>query len=377
METNSSLIDLFYTLNYAKRDESPTVLDTSCLVKGLDVLACGIGGKKKENLQETILSSITRTTPNPIYYRSLLTIPPNISYDREFKDTISSRVDRFLCYATQPLTWRDLNEVNINVRKRLKTWWGINPKIYDNLYHKFSPIELKYESLLGGGYESCWMYPFDLTNDATIMSRTEQITPLKSYYNVDLRCLFLDIPFKNDYSMFVIIPPETYATKTNLLDFLYSNISGREIDDFYNKNGKIIKYLKVFFPKFTIRSQCHLDGTTIYEYDYLQQIFNENSDFFKISTKLNSMTVKLSCNTEFICNEYGIIPQVVNNDNNRYINDKITTFRGEKRYLNINRNFIFAIMNNKKHINGMGMFINNLENINGDHLSLFDTLTVN
>ena len=419
---NKESIKLFYILNKKINENDciyncSCVFDVSCTSRGLNVFYIASMAETKRHLMASrkFLHLIT-LYPKPIhhYYRSVLTIPRNYSYKTDFLNYIKDKsIDKKLYLDHTPTTRFETFLINNRLLDQL--WFrenNNNIKFYEN-NHKFSPIQLKYESFIASGV---WEFPFDkkLTRDQyfyakqqpillTMMTCVQRNLILKSYYHDKLKCLFVDIPYaNNEYSM-LIIKPDELLNNDQLLEFCAKHFSeGQIILNFYHLHGRFTKYPKMILPKFHIKSEYHLDQEFLpvgkqklyrKNCNYLIPLFGKTlPNFSQISDNLKGKEVRLSCHTEFICDEYGILPppptsKIINNsddddnniksENDKKENKKIVSYFNKSPLL-INKNFIFAIMRAKDaRFIALGIFEGDQTMMtNGVCLSPLDTLTV-
>lgn len=427
LKSNSESVKLFISLNSYKGDNSPCILNTSCIFLGLKTLYYGSGSVIRYYLEnnghfiDTIYS-----TPNPLHYKSVLTTPPKYPININYTNFIHNTIDRNLYVTYTPRSAKNILTINEKTNEMIQKWYGSGEKIYDNLRHNFSHVELCYDSFLGKGGDQ-WLYEFDKNKtkprtfvtearsddplqiesmEIMMMSREEKPAFLYSFSDTNLNCLFVDIPYKNQCSM-LIIKPYTIMKKDKLLDFCFSNLTdGRALFDFYNKNKRKVQYDRIYLPKFHIKSQCHLDKRELFtnerfrhlreNYDailnsidlnYLDKFFHNTPDFDNMfdksldaicETGSRTNETRISCFTEFICNERGTLLYDENEDDNSDYDDIFPHKNNNNNtILDINTNFIFAIMNKDKFIQGMGIFIGKeMKTKNAAFISAYDTTTI-
>ena len=423
LKSISESVKLFISLNSYKRDDSPCTLDTSCIFLGLNILYQGTSNvirsylEKNNDFLATIYSS-----PKPLHYKSVLVTPVKYPLYKDYIKFIHNNIDNNLCITYTPKKTSDILTINTITKTRIQKWYGSSEKFYDSLRHNFSPVELSYNSFLGNGGDQ-WLYKFDKSKtklrafvtearsddpleidskEVMMMSREGKPTFLYSFNDTTLNCLFVDIPYKNRNSM-LIIKPHTIMKKDEILSFCFNYLSdGCAILDFYNKNKTKIQYDNVYLPKFHIKSQCHLDRRELFTTDrlrhlnenyvfilnsidlnYLDKFFHNTPDFDNMfdkshdticDTSNQKSETRLSCFTEFICNERGTLLYDSYDDNFESFNNFLPK---SNETLDINTNFIFAVMNKDKFIQGMGIFIGKeIKTNDAAFISAYDTITI-
>ena len=386
---NGARIDMDY--------RTPHILSTSCIYTGIRALYVGSNENTRHILDSIpYFKNIFEFASKPNQYKSVLTIPYNIEThnitsswnlvddnDNILNDLYS--IDENLYIFNTPRNPVDVFILNETIRRRRtrrnNVWHGININFYSPLteYDKFYPIQLKYVTLLAG--PTTWKYkfeknktkkrPFHLLQETIMvetMARERYNTTLLSFYYESLKCLFVSIPYENEYSMLIIKPDNYFMGREKFIEFYESNLSdGRMITDFYFKYGQYVKYDKIYLPKFHITSECHLNKeeeeeeeiitTDLNNVDYLmKELFNKSINLSLLSKNLNNEKVKLVCHTEFICNEIGTIFTSPEEEEEEDENDDDDDDDDNSNNLRIDNNFIFAILNPYKNIEGLGIF---------------------
>ena len=404
--SNAEAVKLFIILD-SHRYNSTCVFDIACLFTGLKVFYVA-----SSDYTETALNrnkpfmNIFKSKIKPIIhnYKSILTLPfVNKELDL-IKNLIKENIDNALLVYPTPYSSTQIGDINNNVLQKSKNWLGSELRIYNDLRHKFSPIELTYQSFIGNFY---WQYPFDkdgtklryfhISDNNSIqiptMVRKNKNATLLKYNDYKLNCLFVDIPFKNSENSMLIIKPNQTMPKDGLLNFCKTYlIDGNVISKFYNNVDELTVYKSVYLPKFRIRSQCHLDKNEIFlnsNFEYVNLVNQHCKYLYDLFFMCPSMKyillnndikiydddmLRLSSNVELVCNENGITSDAKINLSSRVNNNNIIA--DESETLRINSNFIFAIMNKNKSIIAMGIFIG--ENFDNDTISFspYDIVTI-
>ena len=368
MNYNREVFHLFYILNKENNNNkyNNNLVDMSCTSMGLNVLYNAVRNIFQLDGYRNILSqfgNLLISHPNPkYYYNPVLTIPDKYSYNDSFRQEI--------------VKYDFYTNLSLNIAS--------------------SPtVQLCYKSIIANGN---WKFKFNKNKteigkfytdkgdqiSIPIMTCNDSNLILKSYFSKKLNCAFVDLPYENEEYSMLIIKPENYLNRDQLIDFCKKNFSPQKeedsqpILDFYYKRDNYVKYKYFKMPKFHIQSKYQLDkeellGCRRNYYENLIPLFGgpkNPPDFSPISKELASNEeVTLSLDTEFTCDENGVSPPspAEMGEDKEFIEneDKIYEYNAEedikvtvaKPPLLIKNNFIFAIMRtNDVRIIALGTF---------------------
>ena len=313
-------------------------------------------------------------------YRSAILIDSRYKpYESNFYKTYSSKI--LLDYV--PTNIEEFKTLNEKIKNNFSSsFYHDDDDNFYQLSQNFGSLNIKYESFPGGTWQNIFdnesIYrPFHASeNNITyveFMTRKLSITTLKTFFYPKLNSLFVNLPYTNGYSMLIIMPEEI-LNKDQLIQFCDNHLFASDIEYFYQIGGEITEYNKVYFPKLNFNTQISLflgdddDDDDDHHYCcsssencYIKMFYNSYPNFSKISRKLTNLKnrIQFSFYSSIKCYENGSMSINKDDNNNKTIvddddDDTIT----HQRILNIDRNFVFAYMDENQLINGFGFFIN-------------------
>ena len=233
-------------------------------------------------------------------------------------------------------------------------------KIIDNI----NGIELILLNAVYFNYE--WKYPFekegtykrDFQNENKSISKVEMMS--KHFFNInyyeDNKIQMIELPYKNEnISMIIILPSKEKFSST----FDYLNQEEKNIEELIKKL-QLKNNIKLNLPKFEFKYEISLKDSLIKM--NMQQAFNDNADFSKITKeknlKIDDIIHKTYIKVDELGTEAAAITEISMVECAMTINDII--------YMNVDHFFIFMIRDKRImdiNKNEIMLFIGNVDNL--------------
>jgi len=233
-------------------------------------------------------------------------------------------------------------------------------KIIDNI----NGIELILLNAVYFNYE--WKYPFekegtykrDFQNENKSISKVEMMS--KHFFNInyyeDNKIQMIELPYKNEnISMIIILPSKEKFSST----FDYLNQEEKNIEELIKKL-QLKNNIKLNLPKFEFKYEISLKDSLIKM--NMQQAFNDNADFSKITKeknlKIDDIIHKTYIKVDELGTEAAAITEISMVESVMAINDII--------YMNVDHFFIFMIRDKRImdiNKNEIMLFIGNVDNL--------------
>ena len=233
-------------------------------------------------------------------------------------------------------------------------------KIIDNI----NGIELILLNAVYFNYE--WKYPFekegtykrDFQNENKSISKVEMMS--KHFFNInyyeDNKIQMIELPYKNEnISMIIILPSKEKFSST----FDYLNQEEKNIEELIKKL-QLKNNIKLNLPKFEFKYEISLKDSLIKM--NMQQAFNDNADFSKITKeknlKIDDIIHKTYIKVDELGTEAAAITEISMVECAMAINDII--------YMNVDHFFIFMIRDKRImdiNKNEIMLFIGNVDNL--------------
>ena len=233
-------------------------------------------------------------------------------------------------------------------------------KIIDNI----NGIELILLNAVYFNYE--WKYPFekegtykrDFQNENKSISKVEMMS--KHFFNInyyeDNKIQMIELPYKNEnISMIIILPSKEKFSST----FDYLNQEEKNIEELIKKL-QLKNNIKLNLPKFEFKYEISLKDSLIKM--NMQQAFNDNADFSKITKeknlKIDDIIHKTYIKVDELGTEAAAITEISMVKCAMAINDII--------YMNVDHFFIFMIRDKRImdiNKNEIMLFIGNVDNL--------------
>ena len=233
-------------------------------------------------------------------------------------------------------------------------------KIIDNI----NGIELILLNAVYFNYE--WKYPFekegtykrDFQNENKSISKVEMMS--KHFFNInyyeDNKIQMIELPYKNEnISMIIILPSKEKFSST----FDYLNQEEKNIEELIKKL-QLKNNIKLNLPKFEFKYEISLKDSLIKM--NMQQAFNDNADFSKITKeknlKIDDIIHKTYIKVDELGTEAAAITEISMVESAMAINDII--------YMNVDHFFIFMIRDKRImdiNKNEIMLFIGNVDNL--------------
>lgn len=359
---NTDILNLFNFMNNNNNDDESydsnksCILDISSMINIWKLIYNGLDEICKEKLDnETKLKHILKLAPKSTQYRLGLFIRNNYDFKQEyltkFQDTVV--LDKI------PLNSVELKRINKIIDGRFKDWDLSEKKFFTKPLMDF-PLYIKDQSC----FNVKWKFDFD--NDSTLEKpfyigndKQKKINTMVCYYlqadkyiSKKLDTLFLSIPYEDDNHSLLIIMPQTPHTKEQLMYFCNHKLSENDISEFIN--CKESTSMIITFPKCQFESRWELSNRNEYEdmdqkCKFFTMLLNPSNTFGSISNNLkgfDEITIESTSNTIF--NETGTT--VVTESSALAVD-------GHLPEINIDKNFVFMIMNKDFLISKIGMII--------------------
>ena len=369
---NNQYLDFYKFLNLINIDnkELSNFLDISNMFNSFGILYRGMAGKSKENIDKHTnlkhLISVTSDMIKPSHKRTAILVRKGYTFNEDYMNTFR----RNKVFSNIPTNDKMVNVINKKILKKFKRWPN-EGEIFINNFPSDNPrLWVRNQSY----FEGVWKTPFEKEN--TILGNfnigDDKIVELQmmhkdindglfSYYDNIKDCYLISIPYENDYSLLIIMP-RIPQNKKQLIEFCKDCIFGTTISDFYNKNGQIIRFTHLSMPKFNFKYTWKLDESLLKDTKrskalnnycpYMKYILDENLNLQNMITNFdtNSDSITIESKTEIDNKESGTFVTSTT-DIFEYDFVQKTNF-----IMNIDRGFIFAILNQKSILCSIGLF---------------------
>ena len=375
---NNNFLNLFKFLNtICINDKKSNSLDISGACNVFNLLYQGMIGKSKNNIiRNTNLITLLKASPKAVQRRTAVFIDKSLIYNTNY---IHNFKTTNLLYFI-PRDEISVNQLNEKICQKFSNYCNKNDNFLESPIKYFYSVHIKDQSWFKGR----WKKPFRenatekkffyIGNDQKIKIPTmkRDTKKLFTYYDVDKKCDFLSLKYRNKKHIMLIIMPREPLTKKQLADFFIEKISGDDITNFLNKNGAYnSNYCHLTMPKFKIKCEWELG-----DWDLSNGSKNRNAKFLIASNKYCSYlkiffdTKNLNLKKMIYKASTGTIDSKLLNLKTKFINKEKGTFTFKKkkmdsdtvnfcnemkRDMNIDKSFIFLILDNNV-VRNVGLF---------------------
>ena len=348
---NRDVLSLFKTICQKRASEENAFhLDSTSFYNILRLAYNAMGDRKKQNLDKnTKLKYILESAPRAPKYKSGIFTRSDHKINENFQKVIGydGYVDNL------PRDEKQKNQINTNITKMFpditSDFLPFLPPIHTSLY-------IKDESHFTGA----WQYPFysdqtDIGNFYYDNNKRQRLNMMwgENIYGYRYQCpetkdTVAMLKYVENYAMMIYLPHST-QNKEQLLAYFQENVDAEKIQIFLCKM-ELFKFGNVTMPKFKMNSQWQLTSHDECNLPYVYQILDHNNvDFTNISSSLNTAEgIVLQSSSEIDNNERGT---KVKTRTSMMMVDGI-----DKTALNLNRPFIYMILDENNRINILGYF---------------------
>ena len=385
---NKNVLKLYYFLNKIRfQDNKSNCIDPPSMINIFKLLYKGSAGQTKKILKSSELKSMIKYAPKSMYSRSGVFIRRgckfNVNYVKKFE---KNHIFDFI-----PEDEQSINRINKLVDEKFPNWYKEKDQEKINIFDKdkfFTNFITNYDLRLyikdQSIFKDYWIFPFD--SEHTEMSdfyigNNEKITVqmmtikcssdeyILTYFNAELKCLFVSLPYCNGYSMLIAMPRDPPLCKTDLVELCSKELFAKTINEFY-KIAKPVKYSQKYLPKFEFETKWELnsvhenlknDDSKYYCPMFLRAIFNNNqidlgNIYSKCSPTCNTELVRLVVSSAINNNEDGTYVQTQTEFEEEDFYDDDDDDDDEEKILKIENNFMFMIFHNRESIDKIGIF---------------------
>ena len=374
MEINKeylAIYNLFNKLNFQnKHKKSSNCLDLISVLNILKVLYDGIDGDYKRKLQnQTNFKDIIKTIPIAMHERTAILTRNNYRVNSDFRDNHEN-----IFFANIPRTYEEIEDINHRILEKFKNW----PIKYDEFINKNLArncrLYIKNQTL----FQGYWNKKF-----------TESSTTIKNFYigekepiKVSMMkdagkeklltyrhksgnhgsqlkdCLFASIPYEEEYKMLIIMPDKACGAE-ELSNICKNELESDDIINFYIGLGQPTLYKDKMLPKFEFKTTWNMSNNLDSlpdDYAYMKIMLSEKTNLGKICKRFSNGVelLELQSSTK-ICNcELGTL---VESETDLYEYEGAFSVKKNLEILEINKGFIFAILNKDNIICSMGIFV--------------------
>ena len=350
-------------LNIHDTYDASNCLSFNSLFRIFDLMIEGMDGDSKKEINNSpIVQRLIASTPEPTKRRSGVFIREGYAFNEEYVKRIYNEKKNVIL-DTLPVTQRMVDAINEKISKKFPDMQG---NFFDEPVNPACKMHIIDESF----FEGLWQYPFDpeRTKSAPFHLDDKSVKEVKTmkaepnfitvYRDKAKRCKFINLPYKNNNKMLVILPDKA-MNKKELVEFCIDELSGSDIDDFYRVNGKEEKCDYVTMPKFNFEFAWafdqHFEKSIVKEFcPYLMTIFDAEK------LNLRNMVKEFDLGFDFI--DLSSHTKITNFEDGTTILTKTLQFacdcaKSDGIQVKINRRFLFAILDEKNKISNIGMYI--------------------
>ena len=213
-------------------------------------------------------------------------------------------------------------------------------------------------------FKGIWKYPFLIDSDSDFFTVGKEMIQMNMMYTSNASIDYFDsneinsilafLEYKNNFKMLIIMPHKSY-TKSELVQFYKNKLNGMVLQMLISKMNKI-KFDLITMPKFNITSNWYISSldnkSNDNEIPYLNVLLDSEADFSNINYEFNNMNnicIDLKSSSQIIVDEIGTD---IDSETSMYFSDS-----NVKNNLNINKSFIFMIMNKENIITNIGLYV--------------------
>lgn len=368
---NKDVINLYRIFNVnnivsgADGEIKVNCLDSSSILKVFQLIYLGTDGNSRKALDATGLKDIVQTAPKSMLTRSGVFLRNGIKFHPNYQNYKSQNILGHI-----PRTTAEAEKINKAVAKKFKNWYQPDEEFLpvNSLLDKSVRLYVKDQSLFVGE----WLQTFDekLTRDDIFytngnqkvqipMMRCDKSELILCKFNTSLNCLFVSLPYLNNYAMFIAIPTVPLS-RYQLLDILFERFTAEHISDFYHKEPVYKRIRSKCMPKFEYNTEWQLNNHVEIkdEYDwapYLKTIFSPNLSLGNLSDSLIShegIGLSLSSVSNIINDESGTRVETITE-----LLEYDCAPRTEPDFdLEINRDFFYCIVDPRRAISKIGVY---------------------
>ena len=310
LRINDNLIKLYIYLNkqqnfkyldvergdvYEKYLKESNCMDSSSIMNVLRLVFDAADGKYKESLKEANLEEMFNAIPVSMYNR----LGAFINSNGKFNEDFCKRFEKDIVFNFIPFDKEIMNICNNDIDKKFPDWPLKNDKFFDKPINDINRrVYIKDQSYFSGEWKKSFDKEYGRDNIDFFIGDNKKVKvhmmssgwfeeSLLTYLDEKLNILYVSLPYKEKYSMLVIMPKIPH-TKMQLLDLLKNGkISVNSIMDFFTLNGKYVKYDKKMMPKFSFESKFHFSNCQVSDDDDIPIFIKTILDNSKID--LNNM----------------------------------------------------------------------------------------
>ena len=355
---NTDILHIFNILCDANPSNESCTMDAVSILNVLKYCYYATGDKKRIDLDNnTKIKDILSITPKAQNSRfgifSRNDHRQNITFKKEFEKQI------FIGYI--PTDDKERRDINTSIKKNFPTSINNDKDFLPKSIDRHVAFYVKDESYFKGN----WQVPFDeretrvalfnCGDNESVMIPTMHAENVKGYryYCKDLNLWAISLPYKEKYTMLILLP-DNVMNKKELLSLCKDNFS-RKIIEYISKQKECI-YNDVSMPKFDFKSEWQLNINNIYDCDkvpYLSKILDHKTvDFTNMSNSLRYVEdIELMSVSSINNNESGTI---VETETFLYAFDSHIS---NELTLSIDKNFLYLILDNENIINNIGIYL--------------------
>ena len=363
---NERMLQLFNSINRINKDneENKCFLDVCSLMNVFDLIYKGVNDQYRKKLDDSELDKIIKLTPPSMSYRRGVFLRNGY----HFKNNYKKEMEDTTILDFVPYTQKEVDRINKAVCRKFKNWMLPDVKFFDKPLGDYV-FYIKDQSYFIGD----WVHPFeeDDTRDGNFYISNDEIISIDTmrhpngitideYQSKRLDSIIISLPYKDIDHFMLIIMPNRPHTQKELIEFCNDKLRVDDIVEFYdNKKKKRYDYFTI--PKFKLESKWRLNSNTINNdvdddddddsCNYLKVILNKSINCGNISDKLDRYVynmINLESVSKIECNEIGTS---IFTKSSGYATDSVP-----QKKLEIDKSFVFMIMNNNFMISKIGLF---------------------
>ena len=387
--------------------DRPNCLSINSICRIFHYVIEGMAGETKDDFEALdgfLLRLIDASVDETTMTRSGVFIRNGYSFNSSFMEKIIKEKKSPTILDVIPFDEESRMKINDKVSSLFPNWQLAEKEFFDASFCNNNK-ECKVYIMDQIRFEGFWQIPFDLAEtkmgefylggDAAVQLPMMTSYPKEIFmYKDDKRRFdFIHLPYANDGCGMLIILPRDRMNKKQLVDFCNNKLEDDcPIDNFYIKTGKMhpCRYLRM--PRFKFDSDLNMDHRNlrwpIWRFCvYLERIFdfsnlNLRNMVQNLDIGFDSQAIKLISKMNFVNDESGSFINTIptstrkqnqneeeeeeekekedkdkDNDNIMKIKENMEDLNVEEKVIvDINRGFLFAIVNKEKKILNFGLY---------------------